>query len=135
MNDGGGASPGYLLDASAVLALIFAEQGADHIEEIWNDASISAINLSEAVAKMGDRKLSSERIDRILNLLDGVAIIPFDRPIAIAAGRLREATKPFGLSLADRGCLATAQATGRIAVTADRAWRELDLGIAIEVIR
>lgn len=135
MNDGGAAGPGYLLDASALLALIFAEQGADRIEEIWNDTSISAINLSEAVAKMGDRNLSPERIDLILRLVDGTVIIPFDRPIAIAAGRLREATKPFGLSLADRGCLATAQATGRIAVTADRAWRELDLGIAIEVIR
>ena len=40
-----------------------------------------------------------------------------------------------GLSLGDRACLALASLTGRIVVTADRVWPELDLGIDIRLIR
>jgi PIN domain nuclease of toxin-antitoxin system len=42
---------------------------------------------------------------------------------------------PSGLSLCDRACLALAQSLAVPALTADRSWARLDLGIAIEVIR
>jgi PIN domain nuclease of toxin-antitoxin system len=41
----------------------------------------------------------------------------------------------FGLSLGDRACLALARMRRLPAVTADRAWARLDLGIAIELVR
>jgi ribonuclease VapC len=48
---------------------------------------------------------------------------------------LRASSRAFGLSLCDRACLALAQSLALPALTADRSWARLDLGIAIEVIR
>jgi ribonuclease VapC len=41
----------------------------------------------------------------------------------------------LGLSFGDRACLALAKSLVAPALTADRSWARLDLGIAIEVIR
>ena len=40
-----------------------------------------------------------------------------------------------GFPLGDRACLALTKTWGGVAVTADRPWQALDLGIAIECIR
>ncbi len=39
------------------------------------------------------------------------------------------------LSMGDRACLGLALATGLPVVTADRAWRKLDLGIEVRTLR
>ena len=41
----------------------------------------------------------------------------------------------MSLAMADRACLATAAVRGCTALTADRAWATLDLGVDVEVIR
>ena len=125
---------GYLLDASAVLAIIYGEPGAERVAAVLSDASISAVNLSEVVGKLHDRKVSERDIE--LNLADlDLAVLPFDRTFALRAGALRAATRHLGLSLGDRACLATAAATGRVVLTADRAWADLQLGISVELLR
>ena len=65
----------------------------------------------------------------------GVEIVPFDEPRAYDTASLRSLTRAKGLSLGDRACLALARERGVPAVTADRAWAALDLGIEIELIR
>jgi hypothetical protein len=50
------------------------------------------------------------------------------------AGRLRSATRQAGLSLGDRACLALAQSRCAVAFTPDRAWADLDVGVAIELV-
>jgi PIN domain nuclease of toxin-antitoxin system len=59
----------------------------------------------------------------------------FDTELAFMAGVLHRTTRAFGLSFGDRACLALAQSLGAPALTANRSWSRLDLGIAIEVIR
>ena len=44
-------------------------------------------------------------------------------------------TRKAGLSLADRACLALALDLGATAVTADRAWAKVDVGVEVKVIR
>jgi PIN domain nuclease of toxin-antitoxin system len=44
-------------------------------------------------------------------------------------------TRPYGLSLADRVCLALAIERGAKVYTADRAWKSIPLPIEIEVFR
>lgn len=125
---------GYLLDASALLAFFYDEPGSTRVAQVLKDAAISAVNLTEVVAKLHDRALSPEVI--ALNLADtNLRVLRFDEPIAITAGNLRERTRVFGLSLADRACLATAALTGRTAVTADGDWRPLASDFDIEFIR
>lgn len=51
------------------------------------------------------------------------------------AGALISKTRPFGLSLGDRACLALAMELDAPVYTADRVWSRLDLGIPIRVIR
>jgi ribonuclease VapC len=125
---------GYVLDASVVLAITFGELTAAEAERWMADACISAVNLSEVVAKLSERGSSAEEIS------NGIAefnldVRPFDDVQAEKAGLLRLETRRFGLSLGDRACLALAAALERTAVTTDRTWAELNVGIAIEVVR
>ena len=76
-------------------------------------------------------------IEAMQDLLDssGIELVPFDAGLAAATARLRQPTRHVGLSFADRACLATAIRFGSTALTADRAWGELDLPCPVELIR
>ena len=124
----------YLLDASAALAIMFGEPGADVVVDRKAKSAISSVNLAEVVAKLHDRGVHHEDIALNLVALD-CPVVPFDREMALDAGALRSKTRQFGLSLGDRACLATAQAQGLTVLTADRAWARIDLGIEVEIIR
>ena len=125
---------GLLLDASAVLALLFAETGGDHVAAILPGAAISSVNLSEVVAKMHDRGLGEEQV--AANLTDlKLTVIPFDQFMAERAGAMRVQTRAKRLSLGGRACLATAEACGRTVLTAGRAWLAVDVGVVIEQLR
>jgi PIN domain nuclease of toxin-antitoxin system len=95
---------------------------------------LSTVNLSEVVAKLVDRGYGADAIARNLDALK-LDVRPFDPAQAQRAGLLRGATRQSGLSLGDRACLALAAELDRPAVTADKAWAELDIGIRIELIR
>lgn len=125
---------GLLLDSSAVLALLFAETGGDHVAAVLPGAAISSVNLSEVVAKMHDRGLGEEQVAANLTDLE-LTVIPFDQLMAERAGAMRVQTRAQGLSLGDRACLATAEACGRTVLTADRAWLAVDIGVVIEQLR
>jgi PIN domain nuclease of toxin-antitoxin system len=124
----------YVLDASALLALMLGEPGATAVEAVLDRASIGAVNLSEVVAKLQERGVPDAVIDQSLADLD-LADVPFDSDQALTAGKLRTATRPAGLSLGDRACLAAAQALGAVAITTDKAWATLALDVEIEVAR
>jgi ribonuclease VapC len=111
-----------------------AEPGADKVEACIEQACISAVNLSEAVAKLAERGISEDFIAASLAGLE-LDVRSFDRELAQAAGLLRMATRSSGLSLGDRACLALAQQLDCTALTTDRVWARLDIGIRIEVIR
>jgi ribonuclease VapC len=124
----------HVLDASAVLAVMLEERGAEKVRPLLPGAMIGAVNLAEVVAKLQERRVPDEDIDRNIARL-GLPVIPFDEAQAMAAGKLRGATKSLGLSLGDRSCLALALARGLPAVTADRGWSALDIGVEVIVAR
>lgn len=97
-------------------------------------AAMSAVNLSEAVAKMRERGWSKQDAEDAVAALD-LAIHDFDLPQALHAAHLRPVTRHRGLSLGDRACLALAASLACPALTTDKAWADVDLGITIEVIR
>lgn len=123
-----------VLDSSAVLAVLRDEPGSEAVASRTDGALISAVNLAEVVTRLVERGGSDDAAEAASGSL-GLTVVPFDAPQAVAAGLLRRATRSAGLSLGDRACLALAQAEGLPAVTADRAWGDLDVGIAVEVIR
>ncbi len=125
---------GAVLDASALLSLLFREPGAERVEALMSGARMSAVNLSEVIAKLIDRGAPGEVVAADLAELD-LEVVDVDRRQAELAGLMREKTRGRGLSLGDRACLALAAELGATAVTADRAWASVDVGVAVEVVR
>ncbi len=123
-----------VIDASALLALLNAEPGADVVAEAIPGGIISAVNLSEVVTKLCDAGMPEKAIHQALQPL-GLETVPFDEEQAYQAGLLRTVTHDMGISLGDRACLSLAKKLGIDTLTADRAWAELSIGVTVKVIR
>ena len=123
-----------VLDASAILALLNDEEGAEAVARSLPEASVSAVNLSEVAGKLFDLGMPERDVREAIDAL-GLEIHPFDREMAFEAGLLRRATSRQGLSLGDRACLALGKMLGRPVLTADRSWRAVRAGVRIRVIR
>ena len=124
----------YVLDASALLALLNAEKGAEIVQELLPQAAISTVNLAEVVTRLSAVGMPDDEIRGTLSLL-GLEMMAFDEEQAFLAGFLVQQTHSLGLSLGDRACLALAEVTGGTAVTADQAWEGLEIGVEIKQIR
>ncbi len=132
MSDAAPAS--RVVDASALLAYLLDEPGSEVVESLSVAAVISTVNWVEVVERSLDRGTDvigmREEVEEL-----GVTVTPFAVEDAERAARLRQRTRAVGLSLGDRACLALASRLGVPAITADRAWLDLDVGIEIVCIR
>ncbi|MGG6270606.1 type II toxin-antitoxin system VapC family toxin [Leptolyngbya sp. AN03gr2] len=124
----------WVLDASALLALLNGESGSERVAEVLPEAAIASVNFSEVVAKLADEGRDEAEIRSYLDLL-GLEIVEFDAELAYRTGFLRPLTRSLGLSLGDRACLALASFLQVPALTCDRAWTSLNLEISVELIR
>ena len=112
-----------VLDASAVLALLFEEPGAEvvraHLRTGVIDQGLPAAEAVRAVAILG------------------LEVAPMTETQARRSAELRPLTRGAGLSLGDRACLALAAGLGALAVTADRGWDAVAgaSGVSVQVIR
>ena len=124
-----------VLDASALLALLNQEPGSQKLTpELLRDATASTVNLAEVqtilVREGGDPDEAWE-----LAVAPIAEAEPFSSDQAKIAGTLVKETRPLGLSLGDRACLALAIMLKAPVYTTDRDWKNLKLGIRIHVIR
>ena len=123
-----------VLDASALLALLFAEPGAERVADVIAEgAVISTVNLSEVAALLVRHGQEPEKT--LVPVLEQVAVELFTPEDALTAAKLSPLTAPKGLSLGDRACLALAKRLAARAVTAERAWAQLEVDLQIELIR
>ncbi len=123
-----------VLDASALLALLHKEPGTESVEQALDGGLVSAVNWAEVVQKSLKRKADISWMRKGFTEV-GVVFEPFTPDQAELAARLWDKTRPQGLSLADRACLALAMERDAPVLTADRAWGELDLDVEIRLIR
>ena len=121
-------------DASAIIALLAGEPFRRIEPERIVKAWVSAVNLSEVLAKLYEMGLSDSDADAAVTRLS-LRVQPFDEPQARAAAQLRAATRHAGLSLGDRACLALAKSLGCRAITADRVWLNSDVGVEVVLVR
>lgn len=126
--------PAYALDSSALLSIIFEEAGGETVAAILADCVISSVNLTEVISTLCDRGMPDGEISFVMAQLCP-EVVAFDAAQARLAGGMRRQTRSRGLSLGDRACLALASVDQRVAITADRAWTALDLGVKVELIR
>lgn len=124
-----------VLDASAMLALINNEPGAEKLTpELLREAVCSAVNLSEVQAKLVNRGWPPDEAweDATSPISEAIA---FDDQQARIAGSVIAVTRPLGLSLGDRACLALGLSLRAPIYTAEKAWTKLKLGVRVHVIR
>ncbi len=126
----------YILDASALLALLLGEPGEARMREVLDDCFIHAINLAEVVTKLELSGVRSEEVVSSIAELHLPVDECFSEQQAVECGRLARITREFGLSLGGRVCLSAARSHRAAVLTTDRCWADLsDLGLSIEVIR
>lgn len=125
-----------VLDASAVLALIYREPGHDQVAEQLHDAVLCTVNYSEVIQKLAQRGHPAPVDAAGVVVSFGAEVVPFTADDAVNAAQLWPATRAAGLSLGDRACLAVAARIpdGR-ALTADHPWNTLDVGVPVDLIR
>lgn len=132
-----------VLDASAVLALLFDEPGAHLVEEaLAEDALISAVNWCEVRGKLAQKQrdaeedLDPDQLSRLAGRLEAILdVVDFVAEDAELAASLLPLTQPFGLSLADRACLTLGGKQKVTVLTADRAWADIEIDVDVRPIR
>jgi PIN domain nuclease of toxin-antitoxin system len=123
-----------VLDASALLALLQDEPGAEVVATALPDACVSAVNLAEVVTKLNEAGVPAPDVRDVVEAL-ALEVVPFEEEAAYRVGSLRPATRRAGLSLGDRACLALAAARKAPAWTTDRAWKRLKIDVEVRLIR
>lgn len=125
----------YILDASALLALLQNEPGAEMVSKHLSTSAISTVNLAETASVLNKLGMPESEILDLFQEID-IVTLNYERDVAIATGGIRAATAKYGLSLGDRACLVTARRYQCTALTADKAWMAIQNNIAkIELIR
>ena len=129
-----------VLDASAALAYLTDEKGAAQVEGYLKAGScMSAANWAEVISKISDLGMNYQELEKIFRqrglIEQAIKFFPLTLEDAKTIGGLRSITKKFGLSLADRACLALAIRLNLPAVTADSSWLKLKHAIRVISIR
>jgi ribonuclease VapC len=124
-----------VLDASALLALIHDEPGADLVAAEIGSSILGTANLAEVIGKLVDADVDISSLRALLDAA-GVGIEPLSAEDGELAGAMRSIAGGQSLSLGDRCCLAlTARSSPPEVLTADRGWADLDLPISVRLIR
>ena len=123
-----------VVDTSALVALLIGEPGSDFMKAAGPGYLLSVVNLAETIDVLMRKGLPFEAALRAMEIVD-IEIADFDRALAEDTGALAAITKRLGLSFGDRACLALARREKLPVFTADRAWRDLDIGVEIRLIR
>ena len=124
-----------ILDASALLALIQEETGAEIIKPLLKFSVMSVVNVTETLSVLQRTNISPEEgLTLITDIV--TTIVPFDLEQAEQVAKLHPLVQPQGLSLADRACIGLGIKLQIPIYTADRIWDELKLdNIDIRLIR
>jgi len=114
-----------IADTSAIIAYLNFEPGADEVRKCLPRIRIAMVNVAEVVAVVSRRGVSRSWIEeRIFRVFP--EMLSFDPEQAYLCGALETVTRPKGLSLGDRACLAAGILHGFPVLTNESTWTEID---------
>ena len=117
-----------------MIAVVRGEKGSAAVAGFVHDARMSSVNYLEVLRTLGGVGLAIDVCELVVDALQ-VEILPFTQNQARIAAQLHATTASSGLSLGDRACLALAIDLGEQAVTADRAWADIDVSAEVVLVR
>lgn len=123
-----------VLDASAILAVIFDEPGGDRVAAHLPGALVSTVNIAEVATRLLAFDMPQDTVETVIDTLQ-LSIQQFDTDQALVTAQLRTVTRSAGLSLGDRACLALSKVRQVETLTADTAWQTIDAGVDVTLIR
>ena len=123
-----------VFDASAVLAVLNRERGHDKATPLLHGAVISAVNYGEVLKKAVEVGGSIATVQLLLGK-QSLLIVPFDVPHAVKAASIWTQSKAFGLSFADRACVALGLLLDLPVVTAEQNMSKVELPVKVKLIR
>jgi ribonuclease VapC len=123
-----------VLDASALLAFLRNEPGAEEVAAVLSLSCISSVNLAETLSKMVEYGKPLDAVAYQIERLR-IPVIPFDTEQAKLVASMWKSTRVVGLSLGDRACLSLGLKTGLPVLTTERAWLKADIGVSVGVLR
>lgn len=126
--------PQYVLDSSAVIALVRREHGWEKVEAALERSVMSAISLTESMTKLIRQGGEPRLVERLLRALD-LEVIPWDEQLAWASRDFCPLAWTNGLSFADRACLTLARQLDLAAMTGDSEWKKLRHGVRVCLFR
>ena len=123
-----------VIDASAILAMIFDEAGGDMVADVCGGAVLNAVNLDEVLHKVARRGMDPILVETQLSRL-GISVVAFDARQARISAALHSQLTGTDTSFADRACLSMGLMLDATVLTADAKWTGLGLGVDIRLIR
>lgn len=123
-----------VLDASALVAYLFEEPGAEVVADVVDQACISSVNFSEVLTRAAKDGFRPAEFAADIDQFD-LQVVPFTAEDALIAASLEPDTRPLGLSLGDRACLSLGLSRAEPVYTADRTWSRLKIGAKVILIR
>ena len=124
-----------VLDASAVIAVLRSEQGADRVQSVLGNAMISAVNLQEVFKELLEDNIAPDLAHAMVQQLQ-LDVCDHDETAALHAAALHTATKRYGRGIGDRSCMSLAISKGVPVLTADKEWARVEVdGLDIVFIR
>ncbi len=124
----------FVLDASALLATILDEDGADFVRSVESGSEMSIVNLAEVMTKLAERGGDPADASRYVHGR-GIRITKFTEAHALMVAELRPATSHRGLGIGDRTCLAHGRISALPVLTGERKWVGLEVGVDIRLFR
>ena len=125
----------YILDSTALIALVGLESGSQQIAGLLKNSAVSAVNLAETANKLLEKGFSQAEVRESLAKLE-LKVEDWSEAMAYRSTEFTQFNKSHGLSLGDRACLTLAKQLRATAITSDRTWRRLpSLDVRIMIFR
>ena len=125
----------YVLDATALIALVNLEPGHKRVEQLVDRSAISAVNLAETIHKLIQKGSDAQHAELLLRQLQ-LQVVDWSEELAYHSAAFALLGKSYGLSMGDRACLTLAKHIHATAVTSDQAWHKTPgLGVPVLIFR